>query len=47
VSCDTILATFDLYSYVTRVLEINPRDIIVEEDHGVDLVDYCSEKYFP
>jgi hypothetical protein len=46
ISCDTIVANFDLYSYVTRVLEINPRDIIVEDDHGIDLVDYNTHSIF-
>jgi hypothetical protein len=40
------MANFDLYSYVTRVLEINPRDISVQDDEGIDLGDYHSDGTF-
>ncbi|WP_010254275.1 hypothetical protein [Treponema primitia] len=46
ISCQTSMANFDLYSYITRVLEINPRDIIVQEDEGINLWDYHSGSTF-
>jgi hypothetical protein len=46
ISCETSMANFDLYSYITRVLEINPRDIMVQEDEGINLWDYHSDSTF-
>jgi hypothetical protein len=46
VSCDTSIANFDLYSYITRVLEINPRDISVSWDEGISVLDYHSDRSF-
>ena len=46
VSCDTSMANFDLYSYITRVLEINPRDISVSWDEGINLGEYHSDRSF-
>ncbi|GHV75062.1 hypothetical protein AGMMS49940_23640 [Spirochaetia bacterium] len=46
ISCDTSMANFDLYSYIVRVLEINPRDISVDDDQGIDLCDYHTDLTF-
>jgi hypothetical protein len=46
ISCQTSMANFDLYSYITRVLEINPRDIIVQDDEGIDLCERHSDITF-
>ncbi|GHU17134.1 hypothetical protein FACS1894163_07660 [Spirochaetia bacterium] len=46
ISCDTIIANFDLYSYIVRVLEINPRDINVDDDQGINVCDYHSDITF-
>jgi hypothetical protein len=46
ISCETSMANFDLYSYITRVLEINPRDIMVQEDEGINISDYHSTSTF-
>jgi hypothetical protein len=40
------MANFDLYSYITRVLEINPRDISVSWDEGISVLDYHSDRPF-
>ncbi|MDR1174872.1 MAG: hypothetical protein LBK83_05315 [Treponema sp.] len=43
---ETGMANFDLYSYITRVLEINPRDISVLDDTGIDLEEYYATRTF-
>jgi hypothetical protein len=46
ISCETSMANFDLYSYIVRVLEINPRDIIVDDDQGINVCDYHAHSTF-
>jgi regulator of RNase E activity RraA len=40
------MANFDLYYYITRVLEINPRDIIVQDDQGIDVCERHTDITF-
>jgi hypothetical protein len=46
IACETSMANFDLYSYITRVLDINPRDISVDDEQGINVCDYHARGTF-